>query len=141
MANQGAFGVEPAIYDLEGNIIREGKKTRQELGLLLTNQYEEEVFENIRVTSLLRLYTDYINSFGNIDLEWEVNLDMKVNKYVKATLGSHLRYDNDIKIEVERNEMTNEENVIKGPKLQWKQILGVGVIVDLDNIIKANSVP
>jgi len=66
---------------------------------------------------------------------------MKVNKYVKATLGSHLRYDNDIKIEVERNEMTNEENVIKGPKLQWKQILGVGVIVDLDNIIKANSVP
>ena len=139
LANSGAFGVDSAIYDLEGNIIREGKKIKQELGFLLTNQYEEEIFENITVISLLRLYTDYINRFGNIDIEWELNLDMKVNKYVKATLGSHLRYDNDIKIEVIRNEMTNEEIVIVGPKLQWKQILGVGVVVDLDTIIKSKS--
>ena len=137
LSNKGAFGVSPAIYDLDGNIVREGKRVRQEFGVLLTNKYQEELFENIKVNSLLRLYTDYINSFGNIDIEWELNLDMKVNKYVKATLGSHLRYDNDIKIEVERNEMTNEEFVIEGPKLQWKQILGVGVVVDLDNI--ANS--
>ena len=141
LANQGAFGVDPAIYDLDGNIIVDGKKVRQELGILLTNQYEEELFENIKLNSLLRLYTDYINSFGNIDIEWELNLDMKVNKFVKATLGSHIRYDNDIKIEVERNEMTNEEFVIEGPKLQWKQILGVGVVVDLDNIINSNAAP
>ena len=139
LANKGAFGVSPAIYNLEGNIIREGKKIRQEFGVLLTNKYQEELFENIKVNSLLRLYTDYINSFGNIDIEWELNLDMKVNKYVKATLGSHLRYDNDIKIEVERNEMTNEEFVIEGSKLQWKQILGVGVVVDLDNIVKSTN--
>jgi hypothetical protein len=141
LANAGAFGVDRAIYDLDGNIIRDGRKVRQELGILLTNQYEEELFENIKVNSLIRLYTDYINSFGNVDIEWELNIDMKVNKYVKATLGSHLRYDNDIKIEVERNEMTNEENVISGPRLQWKQILGVGVVVDLDNIIKPTTVP
>ena len=139
LANQGAFGVDPAIYDLEGNILRDGKKVRQELGVLLTNHYEEELFENIKITSLLRLYTDYLNSFGNIDMEWELNFDMKVNKFVKATLGSHLRYDNDIKIEVEQSEMTNEEFVIEGAKLQWKQILGVGVVVDLDNIINTTQ--
>lgn len=141
LANKGSFGVDPAIYDLDGNLLREGKKVKQELGILLTNKYEQEVLENIKVTSLLRLYTDYINSFGNIDLEWELNMDMKVNKYVKATLGSHLRYDNDIKIEVETNEMTNEESVVTGPKLQWKQILGVGVVVDLDNILKTSATP
>lgn len=140
LSNRGAFGVNPAIYDLEGNILRDGKRVRQELGILLTNQFEEELFENINVNSLLRLYTDYINSFGNIDVEWELNLDMKVNKYVKASLGSHLRYDNDIKVEVKRDEMTNEETVIVGPKLQWKQILGVGVVVDLDQIIKLNAI-
>jgi hypothetical protein len=91
------------------------------------------------VNSLLRLYTDYLNSFGNIDVEWELNLDMKVNQYVKATLGSHIRYDNDIKTDVEQNEVTNEEIIITGAKLQWKQILGVGVVVDLDNIIKTTS--
>ena len=136
LSNRGAFGVEPAIYDLEGNLIREGRKARQELGILLTNSYQKDLFENIKVSSLLRLYTDYLNSFGNIDIEWELNLDMKVNKYVKATLGSHLRYDNDIKTLVERNEITNEKEVLKGAKLQWKQILGVGVVVDLDSIGK-----
>ncbi|MFD1016120.1 DUF3078 domain-containing protein [Winogradskyella rapida] len=139
LANKGAFGVDPAIYDLEGNILREGKQFRQELGILLTSQYEQDLFENINVTSLLKLYTDYINSFGNVDIEWEVNFDMKVNRYVKATLGSHLRYDDDIKVEVETNEITNEEQVIVGPKLQWKQILGVGVVVDLDNLIKSEA--
>jgi hypothetical protein len=141
LANQGAFGVDPAIYDLEGNILRDGKKVRQELGVLLTTQFQEEVFDNIKINSLLRLYTDYINSFGNVDIEWELNLDMKVNKYVKATIGSHLRYDNDIKIEVETNEMTNEEFVMEGPKLQWKQIIGVGVVVDLDSIIGLTTAP
>ena len=139
LANQGAFGVDAAIYDLEGNIIREGKKTRQELGVLFTGQFEDEIFENIKLNSRLRLYTDYLNSFGNVDLDWEFNLDMKVNKYVQATLGSHLRYDNDIKAEVEKNEMTNEEVVIEGPKLQWKQLLGVGVVVDLDSVISLSS--
>jgi len=143
LSNQGAFGVEPAIYDLEGNIIKEGKKTRQELGMLFTSQFEEEVFENINVNTRIRLYTDYLNSFGNVDFDWELNLDMKVNKFVQASFGSHLRYDNDIKVEVGRNEMTNEEVVIQGPKLQWKQLLGVGVVVDLDTIIKKteNSAP
>ena len=135
LANRGAFGVDPAIYDMEGNILQNGQKIRRELGILLTNQFEEELFENIKVNSLLRLYTDYLNSFGNIDIDWELNIDMKVNQYVKATFGSHLRYDNDIKNKVEINEMTNEEILIEGPRLQWKQILGVGVVVDLGNII------
>ncbi|GGW65770.1 hypothetical protein GCM10008085_16980 [Winogradskyella epiphytica] len=139
LANRGSFGVAPAIYDLEGNMLREGRKIRQELGILFTNEYEEQLFENIKVNSLLRLYTDYINDFGNIDIEWELHLDMKVNKYVKATLGSHLRYDDDIKTESKKNEVTNEEITIVGPKLQWKQILGIGVVVDLDNIIKSNG--
>jgi hypothetical protein len=141
LANQGAFGVEPAIYDLEGNLLREGKRVRQELGILLTNQFQEALFENIKLKSILSFYTDYLNSFGNIDIEWELNLDMTVNKFVKATLGSHLRYDNDIKMEVERNEMTNQERVVVGAKLQWKQILGVGVVVDLDNIINPTGTP
>ena len=43
---------------------------------------------------------------------------------------------NDIKTELMRDEMTNEEIVIQGAKLQWKQLLGVGVVIDLDTIIQ-----
>ena len=125
----------PAIYDMEGNIVKKGENTRQEFGVLLTGQFEDEVFDNIKLNSRLRLYTDYLVNFGNVDVDWEVNLDMKVNKFVQATLGSHLRYDHDIKSEIETNEVTNEEIVVEGPKIQWKQLLGVGVVVDLESII------
>ncbi len=139
LANAGAFGVDPAIYDATGNLLKSGKRVRQELGILLTNQFEKEVYENINVKSLLRLYTDYINSFGNIDIDWELTVNMQVNSYVKAMIGSHLRYDNDIKTESMRDEITNEEIVITGPKLQWKQLLGVGVVIDLDSLIQTET--
>ncbi|MCA0133736.1 DUF3078 domain-containing protein [Winogradskyella alexanderae] len=135
LANSGAFGVNPAIYDMDGNLINEGDKVRTELGILLTNYYQDQIMENVKVNSLLRLYSDYLNSFGNIDIEWEVNFDFKVNKYISATFGSHLRYDNDIKTEVVRNEITNQDVVVEGSKLQWKQLLGVGVVIDLDEFI------
>lgn len=141
LANQGAFGVRPAIYDLAGNILRKGERVRQELGMLFTGQFEDEVFENIKLISRLRLYTDYLVNFGNIDVDWEINVDMKVNKYVQATFGSHVRYDHDINTEVEKNEITNEEIVLKGPRIQWKQLLGVGVVVDLDSLVIGSSEP
>lgn len=136
LANSGAFGVNPAIFDMDGNIIKEGDTVRSEFGFLLTNQYQNEVFENIMLNSLIRLYSDYLNNFGNIDLEWEINFDFKVNKYVSAIFGSHLRYDDDIKTELIRNEITNEIIVVEGPKLQWKQLLGVGFIVNLEDFGK-----
>lgn len=139
LANSGAFGVNPAIYDMNGNLINQGDRVRTELGILLTNQYQDEIMENVKVNSLLRLYSDYLNSFGNIDIEWEVNFDFKVNKYISAMFGSHLRYDDDIKTEVVRNEITNEDIVVEGPKLQWKQLLGVGVVVDLDEFLDKTS--
>lgn len=139
LANSGAFGVDPAIYDEDGNLLREGKNVRGELGILVTHQLQKNIMDNISLNSLLRLYTDYLNSFGNVDLEWEINFDFKVNKYVQAMLGSHLRYDNDIKTEVEKNEITNEEIVISGSKLQWKQLLGIGVVVNLDELDFLNS--
>jgi hypothetical protein len=128
LADKGAFGVEPAVYDDAGNKIRDGRMIRNELGILITNYFETEMFENINVSSKISLYTDYINSFGNVDVDWLVNFNFKVNQYVKASLGSHLKYDDDIKILTPTDiKDTYAEN---GAKVQWKQILGVGVAID-----------
>lgn len=134
LANQGAFGVSPAIYDMQGNILQAGERSRLEFGVLVTNQYQDEILENVKLNSLIRLYSDYLNNFGNIDIEWELNFDFRVNKYISAILGSHLRYDDDIKNEVVQNDITNEITVIEGPKLQWKQLLGVGVVLNFDDL-------
>ncbi|MBW2961014.1 DUF3078 domain-containing protein [Mesonia sp. JHPTF-M18] len=128
LANNGSFGVEPAIYDEDGNLIKEGRNTRTELGILITNEYNIQLFENIGLTNKLSLYTDYINKFGNIDVNWELNFNFKVNEFVLAKLGSHLKYDDDIKMQQEN---ADGELVDGGPKVQWKQQLGIGVIVEL----------
>ncbi|ARV09069.1 hypothetical protein BTO05_05245 [Winogradskyella sp. PC-19] len=139
LANSGAFGVNPAIFDMDGNLLESGESVRTEFGILLTNQFEDEIFENVKVNSLIRLYTDYLNRFGNIDIEWEINFDFKVNKYISAMFGSHLRYDDDIKTAVTQNEITNETIVIDGPKLQWKQLLGIGFVVNLNEVLQKQS--
>jgi len=128
LANAGAFGVSSAVFDEDGNMVEEGQRVKTEMGILFTNSYEATVYENVSVVNLLSLYTDYINSFGNIDVDWEVVFKFKVNDYVRATLGSHIKYDDDIKTLVETD--VEDEYLEKGAKVQWKQLLGVGVVVD-----------
>lgn len=124
LANQGAFGVDKATYDLDGNLIVEGKKSKTELGFLVTSYYKKEVWKNINLENRLSLYSDYFNNFGNIDLDWQIQLDLIVNQYVRANIGAHLIYDDDIKA---KKEVAGEQ-IILGPKIQLKQVLGVGLV-------------
>jgi hypothetical protein len=128
LANAGSFGVTPAVYDDEGNIVEEGEHIRKEIGILLTSVYEAQIFENVMLYNYVGFYTDYLNDFGNIDVDWQINFDFKVNHFMKANFGSHLIYDNDVKTLVETDVEGDYE--YEGAKVQWKQILGVGVVVD-----------
>lgn len=124
LANAGAFGVTKAIYDEEGNLLVAGKKTKTELGILVTTSIEREVYKNITIHNKLSLYTDYINNFGNIDVDWQFRVDFLVNEYVKANIGFDLIYDDDI------DTINNVDGVLinEGPKVQLKQTLGIGLV-------------
>ncbi|MQP52701.1 MULTISPECIES: DUF3078 domain-containing protein [unclassified Flavobacterium] len=124
LADQGAFGVEKAVYDEFGTLLKHGKNIRNETGILVTNQWKKEIYTNINLENRIALYTDYINNFGNIDVDWQIQLDLTVNQYVKANIGTHLVYDDDIKSKEEEGGV----QVVKGPKIQLKQLLGVGVV-------------
>jgi hypothetical protein len=65
----------------------------------------------------LILYTDYINDFSNIDIDWELKLELVVNKFVKANIGTHIVYDDDVK-----------DKESGKPEIQLKQLLGVGIV-------------
>ncbi len=125
LANQGAFGVTPARIDpLTGEITSPGSRSRTELGILSTSHVKWDVYKNMNVENKLSLYTDYINNFGNIDVDWQFNLNMIVNQYVKASVGLHVIYDDDIKAKEE----IDGQQVTVGPKIQLKQTLGIGVV-------------
>lgn len=123
LADQGAYGVTKAEYDALGNLIKEGRKIRNETGMLVTAKWQKTIFENIEMENRISLYSDYLNNFGNIDVDWQLQLEMTVNKYVKANISTHLLYDDDIK----SKEDVAGVQVVKGPKIQLKQILGIGL--------------
>lgn len=124
LSNEGAFGVAKAIYDTNGALLRSGGKSRTELGTLISGQFKREIAKNMVLDTRATLYTDYINKFGNIDIDWFSNIEMTVNKYVKANVGLHVMYDDDIKSKKEENGI----QVTRGPRIQLKQIIGVGVL-------------
>lgn len=123
LANQGAFGVKRATYDVDGNLLTKGELYRFELGFLVTSHFEKEIYKNIFWDNRISLYTDYLNNFGNVDVDWQLKFDLVVNEYVKANIGTHIIYDDDIKAKEEINGM----QVTVGPKIQLKQMLGVGL--------------
>lgn len=126
LANEGMFGVTPAIKDEEGNIIEEGERVRTQFGFLVSSAFSKQIFENIGLNNNLRLYSDYLNKFGNVDIDWELNLDLKVNEFVRANVGSHLKYDDDVKFKQDLDGDGTLET--GGPKIQFKQLLGVGLV-------------
>lgn len=128
LANEGMFGVTPAVRDSIGNVLIKGENVRTEVGILLTSSFSKEVFTNVNLDNQISFYSDYLNKFGNIDVDWELRLNLVVNEFIKANIGSHLIYDDDVKFK----EDTNDDGTLEtlGPKIQFKQLLGVGVMYE-----------
>jgi hypothetical protein len=126
LANQGAFGVTPAVLDEFGNVVTKGKRNRTEMGILINNYWKKEIYKNIVYESRMILFADYIGKFGNIDIDWQSQLDMEVNDFVRANITLHMIYDDDTKAKKE----IEGEQVTVGPRLQLKQVLGIGVVYE-----------
>jgi hypothetical protein len=76
--------------------------------------------KNVTLKSRLDLFSDYRHNPQNIDIFMTNALMLKVNKYISANLNVDLIYDDDVK------EFVNEKTGVKGPRLQVKQVIGVG---------------
>lgn len=126
LANEGAFGVEEATYDDDGNLLTKGENTKMEFGMLVSGEWKTEVMTNIQMANKLILYSDYVNNYGNIDFDWEINFDLTINKYVTANIGSHFLFDDDVRNKKDIDDDGILETI--GPKIQLKQVLGVGFL-------------
>ena len=104
----GMFGVDP------------GKRFKAQMGSYLKTVYKLQVMENVNLISKADFFTAYDKSFGNIDVDWDVLLSMKINKFLNATFNTTLRYDDDVKF-------IDQNGVAQGPRIQFRQILGIGL--------------
>lgn len=113
LAAVGAFGVDP------------GKNSRAELGSFLSLFYKDDIATNVNYETRLELFNNYLENFGNVDVNWQNVLFMKVNKYLTVNFQTQLLYDDDINIQIDNN----DDGVIdeEGPRIQFKSVFGVGL--------------
>lgn len=121
LSDLGAFGVDP------------GDKSRGEIGGYLRaiyskNDFKSEFLKNISFTTKIDLFSNYTENPQNVDVNWEVLLAMKVNKYLSVNFNTQLIYDDNIQIPVDKNgNGTLEAGESIRSMVQFKEILGVGL--------------
>ncbi|MFR9164843.1 MAG: DUF3078 domain-containing protein [Dysgonomonas sp.] len=108
LSNQGAFGVDP------------GDKFMAEFGTYLKAKAEKTIMENVKVITKADFFTAYDSSFGNIDVNWDLLISMKINKYLNASINTSLKYDDDVNY-------IDDKGRTRGPRVQFKEMIGVGI--------------
>ncbi len=80
----GAYGVNP------------GETTRMEMGGFVKILFNDKFFEDkLVVRSKLELFSNYLEKPENIDVNWELSLDLKVGNYITARFQTIMIYDDD----------------------------------------------
>ncbi len=116
LSDSGSFGLDP------------GDKARYEFGGYIKFFFKHEIMENISFQTKLDLFSNYLENPQNIDVYWEVILNLKVNKFISAQLTTNLIYDDDVLIPYD----STGDGVMDSsrPNVQFKELIGVGLAVD-----------
>ncbi|MBE0390558.1 DUF3078 domain-containing protein [Flavobacterium sp. PL002] len=90
--------------------VLQGDNSRFEFGASISAYYKFVVMSNVSVENRLNLYSNYLDNPQNVDVDYQMNVVMKINKYLSANVALQAIYD---------------DNSIKG--VQVKELFGIGV--------------
>jgi len=124
LADDGAFGVDKAILDTSGKVITHGKKIRYEFGSYMKIVIDKDIMKNVNLQSKLELFSNYNQEPQNLVINWDFLLNMKINKFLSATINTLLIYDPKAKVSA-INALGKQEMI--GPRTQFKELVGLGL--------------
>ncbi|MCC7050236.1 MAG: DUF3078 domain-containing protein [Bacteroidia bacterium] len=113
LSNKGAFGVT------------KGQMIHSEIGGFARMVLQKEIVQNVNVMTSLDLFSNYLHNPQNVDVNWQLIINLKVNKFLSASISTNLIYDDDILIPVDGNGDGIFES--KGPRTQFKEVVGIGL--------------
>lgn len=90
--------------------VDEGKSMRYELGANASLYYKLDVIANVTFENILNLYSNYLEDPQNVDIDYQLNIVMKINRYLTTNLSFQTIYD---------------DNAFKG--FQIREVFGVAV--------------
>jgi hypothetical protein len=90
--------------------VKQGDTSRFELGASISGYYKVNVMTNVSIENRLNLYSNYLENPQNIDIDYQMSLVMKINKYLSANVALQAIYD---------------DNSVKA--VQVREVFGLGV--------------
>lgn len=90
--------------------VEQGKTSRVEFGAAVNGYYKFQIMENVTFENILNLYSNYLEDAQNVDLDYQLNIVLKVNKYLTTNFAFQTIYD---------------DNAFRG--FQTRQVIGLGV--------------
>lgn len=90
--------------------VEQGKTSRFEFGAAVNTYYKFTVMENVTFENILNLYSNYLEDPQNVDVDYTLNVVMKINKYLTTNFAFQTIYD---------------DNAFRG--FQTRQVIGLGV--------------
>ena len=136
LADQGAYGVDPAltVLDSNGNVISktDGKNIRSEFGAYVSIKFKKDLFKNVNLETKLDLFDNYTDKVAsnkkNVDVNWTVLISMKINKFLVASVGTELIYDHNIPVPLYHKDADGlKVQDGTGPRTQFKEVLAIGL--------------
>jgi hypothetical protein len=90
--------------------VKEGESMRYELGFNASAYYKLDVIANVTFENILNLYSNYLEDPQNVDIDYQLNIVMRINRYLTTNLMFQTIYD---------------DNAFRG--FQVRQVFGVAV--------------
>lgn len=73
--------------------VAQGDSSRFEFGAGIQGYYKFSIMENISWENIVNLYSNYLEKPQNVDIDYQANLVMKVNKYISTNIAFQAIYD------------------------------------------------
>lgn len=90
--------------------VQRGDTFRYEFGAAVNAHYKFNVMANVSFENILNLYSNYLEDPQNVDIDYQLNIFMKVNKYLSTNFTFQTIYD---------------DNAFRG--FQTRQNIGLGI--------------
>jgi len=130
LADKGAYGVKKATFDSTGNLLSHGANYLGQLGINIVSSYQTQIMKNILFQTRINLYNNYLEPIPEkrwqIDVDWDNQVNFKINEYFATVLFLHLKYDPKVLLPKYRTINGEQTMVGESARLQMKESLGIG---------------
>lgn len=134
LSYKNTFVLDTASINQTNHGIDEDKRAKQEMGGQLLIKNELTLLEDLKISNSMRLFSNYLDKPGNIDVEWEMDLEKQISLFFTVLLNIHIIYDDDIltpKLKDGEPIVLPDNSVKKIPQLQFKEYLGLTFLIKL----------